>query len=287
MKTTLPAKDIDLLLEGRHWDPFSVLGPHVTGKGEKRLVSIRAIHPRAREVHVLRATARSVRRTAMTRLHADGVFEAQFPQEREIFPYRLEFVAHDGYRWTQHDPYAFGLVLSEFDIHLLAEGSHLDQYRKLGSHVATIGGVQGTTFAVWAPNAERVSVVCNFNHWDGRVYPMRNRGESGIWEIFLPGIGEEEVYKYEIRSRPTGEVFTKTDPLAFRYEVPPRTGSVVCTLDGYAWEDAAWMEERKGRNPLESRWRYTRSTWAPGSGRAAKAPGTSRTGNWRTTSSPT
>ena len=252
MKTTLSRTEIDLIVGARLWDPFSILGPHVVVKAGKVFVSIRVIQPRAREVRVLRDSPEGERSEEMTRVHADGVFEAQFPQDPKIFPYRLEFVAHDGYRWVQHDPYAFGLILSEFDIHLLAEGSHLDQYEKLGSHVTAIGGVPGTSFAVWAPNAERVSVVCNFNHWDGRPYPMRNRGESGIWELFLPGVGEEEVYKYEIRSRETGEVFTKTDPLAFRYEVPPRTGSIVCTLGGYAWGDAAWMQDRKNRNLLDA-----------------------------------
>jgi len=252
MRSSLSRNDIDLLVGARHWDPFSVLGPHVLKEGEQRFVSIRGIQPRAREVRVLRDTASGTRTAAMTRVHPDGVFEAQFPGDREIFPYRLEFIARDGYRWVQHDPYSFGKVLSDFDIHLLAEGSHLEQHEKLGSRVAVIGGVPGATFAVWAPNAERVSVVCNFNHWDGRVFPMRNRGESGIWEIFLPGVGEEEVYKYEIRSRATGEVFTKTDPFAFRFEVPPRTGSVVCTIDGYPWGDTKWMEERKQRNALES-----------------------------------
>jgi 1,4-alpha-glucan branching enzyme len=252
MRTTLSRKDVNLLVGARHWDPFSALGPHVVEEGGKRFVAIRAIQPRAREIHVLRETPDGVRHAAMSRVHPDGVFEARFPGDREIFPYRLEFIARDGYRWVQHDPYAFGLVLSEFDIHLLAEGSHLNPHEKMGSHVATIGGVSGTTFAVWAPNAERVSVVCNFNHWDGRVYPMRIRGESGIWEIFLPGIGEEEVYKFEIRSRATGELFTKTDPFAFRYEVPPRTGSIVCPIDGYDWGDAEWLAQRKLRNPLES-----------------------------------
>ena len=105
---------------------------------------------------------------------------------------------------------------------------------------------------MWAPNAERVSVVCNFNHWDGRVHPMRNRGESGIWEIFLPGVVEEEVYKYEIRSRGTGELLAKTDPFGFRFELPPRTGTIVCPIDGHKWGDAAWMEERPRRNVLEA-----------------------------------
>ena len=194
MKTTLSKKDLDLLVGARHWDPFSVLGPHVVEEKGNRSVSVRVIQPRAREVQVLRDTG-ALLRASMTRIHPDGVFEALFPLDPEIFPYRLEITAADGYRWTQLDPYAFGTVLTDFDIHLLTEGSHLAQYEKLGSHVVDIGGIRGTAFAVWAPNAERVSVVCNFNHWDGRVHPMRNRGESGIWEIFLPGVVEEEVYK--------------------------------------------------------------------------------------------
>ncbi|HEU4949771.1 MAG TPA: hypothetical protein VFT11_03320, partial [Candidatus Deferrimicrobiaceae bacterium] len=168
MKTTLRKQDLDLLVGARHWDPFSVLGPHVVEEGGKSFVSIRAIQPRAREVQVVRDYGATPRAT-MFRVHPDGVFEAQFPRDPGIFPYRLEFADGDGYRWTQHDPYAFGTVLTDFDIHLLSEGSHLSQYEKLGSHVVDIGGVRGTVFAVWAPNAERVSVVCNFNHWDGRV----------------------------------------------------------------------------------------------------------------------
>ena len=238
MKTTLSKKDLDLLVGARHWDPFSVLGPHIV-KGEgKSFVSIRAFQPRARGIQMVRDTG-ATQRASMTRIHPDGVFEALFPHDTEIFPYRLEITTGDGYRWTQHDPYAFGTVLTDFDIHLLSEGSHLAQWEKLGSHVVDIGGIRGTAFAVWAPNAERVSVVCNFNHWDGRVHPMRNRGESGIWEIFLPGVVEEEVYKYEIRSRGTGELLAKTDPFGFRFEIPPRTGTIVCTIDGHKWGDAA------------------------------------------------
>src|SRR3990172_9247346 len=196
MNPTLRKQDLDLLVEARHWDPFSVLGPHVVDEGEKPFVSIRVIQPRAREVQVVRDDG-IPRRASMTRIHPD-------------------------------------------------------QYEKLGSHVVEIGGVRGTTFAVWAPNAERVSVACNFNHWDGRVFPMRNRGESGIWEIFLPGVVEEEIYKYEIRSRDTGELLVKSDPFAFRFERPPRTGSIVCTLDGYRWDDTSWMEERACRNGLDA-----------------------------------
>ena len=200
MKTTLRKQDLDLLVGARHWDPFSVLGPHVVEEKGTRSVSVRVIHPRAREVQVLRDTG-ALLRASMTRVHPDGVFEARFPLDTEIFPYRLEISGGDGYRWTQHDPYAFGTVLTDFDIHLLSEGSHLAQYEKLGSHVVDIGGIRGTAFAVWAPNAERVSVVCNFNHWDGRVHPMRLLAPAGIWEIFIPDLADEEKYKFEILTK--------------------------------------------------------------------------------------
>ena len=252
MKTSLRKSDLDLLVAARHWDPFSVLGPHVVDGKNGSLISVRTIQPRAQQVFLVREDRDAGNRFPMTAIHSEGVFEAQFPGEAILFPYRLEFEGRDGYRWEQHDPYAFGLVLSDFDIHLLAEGTHLNEYDKLGSHVITHGGVRGTTFAVWAPNAERVSVVCNANHWDGRVYPMRNRGESGIWEIFLPDVGEEEVYKYEIRSRNGGEILLKTDPFAFRCERPPRTGSIVCSIDRHSWRDGAWMKERATRNTLEA-----------------------------------
>jgi 1,4-alpha-glucan branching enzyme len=251
MKSSLGTSDIDLLVGARHWDPFSVLGPHVVEGTGRPFVSVRVIHPRVQTVNLLRDDDGAPRSTAMSRVHPDGLFEAQFPGDAEIFPYRLEFIGRDGYRWEQHDPYAFGLVLSDFDIHLLAEGSHLEQYEKLGSHVTSLGTVRGTAFAVWAPNAERVSVVCNANHWDGRVHPMRNRGKSGIWEIFLPGVGEDEVYKYEIRARGGRELLLKTDPFAFRCERPPRTGAIVCSIDGREWGDAEWMADRARRNLLD------------------------------------
>ena len=252
MPGTVGKKDIELLAAGRHWDPFSVLGPHVIDLNKKKAVAIRAILPLAVRAYVLTFEEGKKRRTEMERLHTEGVFEAVFPHTRQPFPYRIEIVDNEGHRWQQEDPYAFGCILTDFDIHLLSEGTHLDQYKRLGSHLTRVGDTSGVTFAVWAPNAERVSVVGNFNHWDGRSHPMRNRGESGIWEIFVPGLAEEEVYKYEIRARATGELLTKSDPFAFRFELPPRTGSIVCDIDRYAWGDAEWMASRASRNPLES-----------------------------------
>jgi 1,4-alpha-glucan branching enzyme len=252
MLGTIRKEDIDLLAAARHWDPFSVLGPHVIDLNRKKAVAIRAILPLAAHARVVTFEEGKKRRTEMERLHPSGVFEAVFPHTRARFPYRIEITDFDGHRWQQDDPYAFGCVLSDFDLHLLQEGTHLDQYERLGSHPALMEGVDGVSFAVWAPNAERVSVVGNFNHWDGRSHPMRIRGESGIWEIFVPGLTEGEVYKYEIRARETGELLMKSDPFAFRFEPPPRTGSIVCRIDGYSWGDADWMTARAARNWLES-----------------------------------
>src|SRR5512134_582646 len=249
---TIRKEDIDLLAGARHGDPFSVLGPHVIDRNRKKAVAIRAVLPLAAHAYVVTAEEGKKRRTEMERLHPEGVFEAVYPHTRELFPYRIEIVDYEGHRWQQDDPYAFGCILTDFDIHLLSEGTHLDQYERLGSHRVRVGGADGVSFAVWAPNAERVSVVGNFNHWDGRAHPMRNRGESGIWEIFIPGLAEEEVYKYEIRAREAGALFTKSDPFAFRFEPPPRTGSIVCAIDGYAWGDAEWLAARATRNPLEA-----------------------------------
>jgi 1,4-alpha-glucan branching enzyme len=251
MRGTIPREDVDRLVEASHWDPFSVLGPHVVEIGNRGAVAVRTMIPYAARVFVLTSEDGRERRTEMLRIHPDGLFEALFPGRREIFPYRFEIADAEGRVARRHDPYAFGCVLSDFDIHLLAEGTHLHLYEKLGSHPARMGSVTGTSFAVWAPNAERVSVVGDFNRWDGRVHPMRNRGECGVWEIFLPEVGEGEIYKYEIRSRNGGALFLKADPHAFRFEKPPRSASIVCDIEGYAWEDGAWMEARRAGLPLD------------------------------------
>jgi 1,4-alpha-glucan branching enzyme len=249
LKAILPAPDVEQLAGARHWDPFSVLGPHAAGDAG---TVIRTVCPHAAAVRVaLERDGRPVE-APMARIHPDGVFEALLPGILPPFRYRFRLENAEGHRWELEDPYAFGLVLSDFDIHLLSEGTHLETWRKLGSRPAEIGGVAGVAFAVWAPNAERVSVVGNFNHWDGRCHPMRIRGESGIWELFVPGLREGEIYKYEIRSRPSGEVFTKADPHGLRFEEPPRTGTIVCGLDGFEWSDADWMAARAKRDPLAS-----------------------------------
>jgi len=151
-----------------------------------------------------------------------------------------------GHVLEMDDPYRYGRVLTDFDLHLFSEGTHHRLFEKLGAHVITLGSTTGVHFAVWAPNAERASVVGNFNGWDGRVHVMRHLGPSGVWEIFIPGLNEGEHYKFELRSRVGGGLRIKADPFGFHFEVPPKSASVVRRLDRYEWRDGDWMRERAG-----------------------------------------
>ena len=148
------------------------------------------------------------------------------------------------------DPYRFPLQLSDFDLHLIGEGRHYDTYHKLGAHLRTVEGVAGVAFAVWAPNAQRVSVVGDWNSWDGRFHPMQRRA-GGVWELFLPDLTEGAAYKYEVRL-PSGELFEKADPYGFYAELRPRTASVVWDIDKYRWQDLAWLDERAERQALDA-----------------------------------
>ena len=188
---------------------------------------------------------------------ADGIFEALLPAGVTERPgpqsYRLRVNFHDGHQIETEDPYAFSPTLTDFDLHLLAEGRHYDSYEKLGAHATEVEGVRGATFAVWAPNALRVSVVGDFNGWDGRVHPMRLRGSTGMWELFLPRLADGAVYKFEIRSSLGNLPFLKADPYEFQGELRPKTGSVVATLGvsaGHQWKDQEWMSGRSRRDWL-------------------------------------
>jgi 1,4-alpha-glucan branching enzyme len=225
------------LAAARHADPFSILGPHTAGES----LAVRALHPSAEAIDVVHAGGT----TAMARVHQSGVFEATFPGSPETFDYRLR-VHYGGGRVTEvDDPYRYGRVVSEYDLYLFAQGKHTRIYEKLGAHLMRIGHADGVHFAVWAPNAERVSVVGDFNMWDGRVHPMRRLGLSGVWEIFIPGVGEGQRYKFEIRSTRRGEILLKADPYGFRFEHPPMTASIVARRR-YDWQDAQWFVDRAG-----------------------------------------
>ena len=224
----------DALARARHSDPFSVLGPHQSADG----VVIRTYQPSAARVDVVRAgEAASMQRDP------SGVFEAFFGATPEIFDYRLRIVYPDGHSVEIDDPYRYGRVITEYDGYLFSQGKHTRIYDKLGAHLMRIGDAEGAHFGVWAPNAERVSVVGDFNGWDGRVHPMRRLGPTGIWEIFVPGVTAGQHYKFEIRSSLHGELLLKTDPYGFRFELPPLSAAIVARRD-YEWHDAEWTTAR-------------------------------------------
>ena len=232
---TLPFSALDSIALGVHADPFAVLGPHdVTVNGHTG-VAVRAFRPNASEMAV--HTVRDDRTTTMTRLHPDGFFEAFLPETTIAqLDYRLRATWGDGSATEFDDPYRYGPVLTGFDQHLFAEGTHVRAFDRLGARAIT-HGARGVHFAVWAPNARRVSVVGDFNGWDGRLHPMRSLVPSGLWEIFLPELGEGGRYKFEILP-PNGPAMLKADPYGRYFETPPQTASVVYS-SGFTWSDEA------------------------------------------------
>jgi 1,4-alpha-glucan branching enzyme len=227
------------LVHGVNRDPFAVLGPHADQNGDG--VVVRAIQPAAESVAVRDVSSGELH--PMTRRHPAGLFEIQLADRPD---YRVQITFPDGRIVEIDDPYRYGQVLTDFDLHLLAEGTHYRAFEKLGAHRITVGTTTGVHFAVWAPNADRVSVIGDFNGWDGRVNPMRLLVPNGIWEIFIPDLEDGEKYKFEIRTR-TGALLEKADPFAFCFEVPPRSASVVRDISRYQWQDHAWMVSRPGR----------------------------------------
>ncbi|HEX8199021.1 MAG TPA: 1,4-alpha-glucan branching protein GlgB, partial [Isosphaeraceae bacterium] len=245
--------DIELIVRAEHWSPFSVLGPHAQALGDAPGQVVRAFLPEARRAWVVDLSrGEPGQRVEMEQLHADGFFARVFPDRPARFGYRLAVEDQQGHSWEFVDPYQFGRVLTDFDLHLLAEGTHYRNYERLGAHLREHEGFRGVHFAVWAPNAQRVSVVGNFNHWDGRRHPMRNLGASGIWEIFIPDLTQGEVYKYAIRSRHRGYLVEKADPYGFAAELRPKTASVVWDVTGFPWDDGAWMAARVKAQGLDA-----------------------------------
>jgi 1,4-alpha-glucan branching enzyme len=245
--TTAPLNEVEAILNAQHSDPFHILGAHIVERQGRPAVAVRAFLPGAEQVWV----CRDARLFPAQPIHADGFFEAVFPDETQIFRYRLRARYGEDSEPEFEDPYRFPPVLSEYDLYLLGEGTHYKSYEKLGAHLMELEGVRGVAFAVWAPNAHRVSVVGNFNNWDGRRHPMRVRGSSGVWELFIPGLDQGEVYKYEIKGRNDYLGF-KADPFAFYAELRPLTASVVRDIEGYAWNDQEWMESRAQHQSLKS-----------------------------------
>src|SRR3990172_268082 len=191
---TMQKDDVRRIVEGTHHEAFSVLGMHTSDEG--RGVKVRAFLPEAAEAWVV--DERTGKTYPMEKVHKKGFFRAAI--SIMAFPYRLRIKTEEGEIAEFRDPYSFERVLTDFDLHLIGAGSHYKKYEKLGAHVMEIDGVKGVHFGVWAPNARVVSVIGDFNRWDNRRHPMRLIGTSGIWEGFIPGLGEGEIYKFEIRS---------------------------------------------------------------------------------------
>ncbi|MFZ0791945.1 MAG: 1,4-alpha-glucan branching protein GlgB, partial [Chromatiaceae bacterium] len=221
------------IVTARHHDPFEVLGRHVTGTR----ATVRAFLPQAERARILEAGA------DLTRIEGTDLFTWEGDASKVPERYRIERVDKSGVRTSAYDPYCFPQQLADFDLHLFGEGRHWHAYRFLGSHVTQVDKVSGVQFAVWAPNAERVSVVGDFNDWDGRAHPMRVRGGSGVWELFIPGIGAGGYYKYEIRDR-AGNVHVKIDPYANAFQIRPDTAGLITASSGFKWGDDAWMKQR-------------------------------------------
>ena len=232
--------DVEAIKGGYHADPFALLGPHATDDG----LSIRAFVPGAEAIEVVE-TATGTKLGTLDHLDEAGFFATTLPDKPAWLAYRLVARSHEG-EWTFDDPYRFGPVLGELDNYLLGEGTHSRLWERLGAHVLTHQGANGTHFAVWAPNAERVSVAGDFNYWDGRRHPMRCHPGTGVWEIFIPDIGEGALYKYEIRSRGGMVQPLKADPVGFAGELRPKTGSMVARVDRFGWTDQAWLQSRAG-----------------------------------------
>jgi 1,4-alpha-glucan branching enzyme len=234
-----PSINNDLLRiqDARHHDPFTILGRHV----EDGETIVRVFNPRAMEVCIAEGGI------MLQRIPDSDFFEWRGDGSSLPHHYRLLWRDHEHREHIIHDPYSYSAQLSDFDLHLFNEGRHHHAYQFLGAREHQVEGTTGILFAVWAPNAERVSVVGDFNAWDGRCHPMRVRG-GGLWELFLPDLEPGRLYKYEIRNRHSGEIFLKSDPFGRLYELRPGTASVITGPSQHRWSDETWMEQRPHRD---------------------------------------
>jgi 1,4-alpha-glucan branching enzyme len=243
---TLSKSEIKAILSASHGSPHSVLGMHQTTDRRGPGLVVRAFLRDAAACEVVLTDESPPQFFPMRSLAAEGLFEVLIPKRAEVVAYALRATSADGRVRQFRDPYCFLPTLGNQDLYLFNEGNEHRIYDKLGAHVRDLGGVHGVAFAVWAPAATRVSVIGGFNGWDGRYHPMRSLGASGVWEIFIPDLGEGELYKYEIRDA-GGGLRVKTDPYGTRFEGPPGNASRVCDTGGFKWGDGAWIERRRSR----------------------------------------
>ena len=268
-KTTASSKEVQKIINTEHHDPFTILGMHKVTVNEskktkkessetsneieiekvKEGIVVRTYQPHAKEVYVIDIKNED-KKYKMEKIAEEGFFELSMFNRKNFFKYALYIVddSDNGYKIV--DPYNFLPILTEYDLYLFNQGNNHRIFEKMGAHVCEIEGVKGVHFAVWAATAKRVSVVGGFNQWDGRRHQMRMLGSSGVWEIFIPGIEEKEIYKFEIKTQ-NGQTVLKADPYAFFAELKPATASIVYDIDGYQWNDKEWIEDRKTCNIYE------------------------------------
>lgn len=245
MAVTVAPEQIDRIVWNQHHNPFEVLGPHMIQQDGETVWAVRAYLPNADAAWVVLPEARS--EYEMESSHNPHFFECTISTQN-LANYQIKYKEGDHERFI-HDPYAFKTRrVTDFDRHLFVEGNHHRIYEKLGAHLTEVDGVSGVYFAVWAPNARNVSVLGDFNAWDGRKHQMGLTG-SGIWELFIPELSAGKAYKFEIKNA-DGHIYEKSDPYGFQQEVRPKTASVVADLDAYQWQDADWMEARRHTEPL-------------------------------------
>ena len=245
----LTQKELSSLVEVRNRSPHELLGLHSLGGGTGLVA--RALAPNAAEVELQPVHEKDKPAIKLTRIAKTDVFEGATSAAHRVYAYDLVITDQAGQVRRARDPYSFLPTLGEGDLYLFGKGDERRIYDKLGAQLRTIDGVAGASFGVWAPNAQRISVVGDFNRWDGRCHPMRSLGSSGVWEIFIPGIGEGEHYKYEVRNC-HGRIGLKTDPYGFFFEVPPKNAAIVWNNRKFAWSDEAWLTRRQQGNPLRS-----------------------------------
>jgi 1,4-alpha-glucan branching enzyme len=245
----LTHEERESLLQVQHRHPHQLLGMHPLGDGNG--IVVRAYLQNAAAVEVVPVVEKNRPRIKLERLHESGLFEGVSHETSKVYAYDLLITDYQGQTRRTRDGYSFLPTLGETDLHLFNEGNDRRAYEKLGGQLRTIDGVAGVSFAVWAPNAQRVSVVGEFNQWDGRYHAMRLLGASGVWEVFVPGLGEGTLYKFEVKNT-QGTTSLKTDPFGFLFEAPPKTAAVVWDNRKFAWTDQKWMQERTHLNPLRA-----------------------------------
>ena len=250
MLNTTKLYDIFHIVNGEHGDPHTVLGMHEVEQDGKKMVAVRAFLPGAESIVVV-DHANKRKKYPMELVHQGGFFEVLIEDREEWFRYQLEYTDYSGNTWRNYDPYSFQPTFSDLDRHLFGSGTHYEIYEKMGGRLMTHQGAKGASFTVWAPNAKTVSVVGDFNLWDSRRHPMRKLEESGVWEIFIPGVQEGDCYKFHVVQYDGREV-DKTDPYGLCCELRPKTASVLYPLKRYKWKDRRWMTARKKYNVHKS-----------------------------------